>query len=153
MHVLIYKRGNIKFVYCLDTIAPPGTYFLFKTCLLLSLLIEGDKSVLNIEDNGGKQHNNNLHILVNNEDVLSYQRMLLYASKFSESPVVHRVPMDLFGSITEDNSLTYVDGRIIGLLSVVYLICYVLLCFVVAGYSFYSSWFIRNVKLLTTSYK
>lgn len=104
--------------YCfLETISPPGTYYLFKTCLLLSLLMEGDRSVLNLKETERKYEVNNIHILVHNEDILPYQHMMLYACKFSESPVIHRVPMDLFGTITQDDKFTYVDGGSLALSS------------------------------------
>lgn len=74
--------------------------------------MEGDKSILNIEGKSEiKNTNNNLHVLVEDEEILAYQRQMLYAISYSESSVVHRVPLHLFGAVNDDGSVVYVDGE------------------------------------------
>ena len=96
----------------LDDITPPGTYHLFKFCLLLSLVMEGDESSLNVEEKESKNKQNHLHVLVEDDDVLLYQRMMMFAGSLTESLVIHRVAMDLFGAVNDVDSLVYVDGEI-----------------------------------------
>ncbi|XP_057307974.1 uncharacterized protein LOC130645866 [Hydractinia symbiolongicarpus] len=102
----------------LDTVYPAGMFHLFKTVILFSLVMEGDKSILNIEGKDEiKNTNNNLHVLVEDKEILAYQRQMLYAISYSESSVVHRVPLYLFGAVNDDGSVVYVDGGTLSLAS------------------------------------
>lgn len=86
-------------------------FHLFKTLLLFSLSMEGDTSNLNIDEADVTKRVNKLHVLVEDEEILSYQRQMLLAASFSNFTVVHRVPMDLFGSVNDDGSAVFVDGK------------------------------------------
>ena len=85
-------------------------YHLLKLCLILSLVMEGDSSCLNLDEASVSKHNC-LHVLCEDQDLLMSQRLMMYGCSYSENPIIHRVPMDLFGSVTDEGSFFYIDGE------------------------------------------
>ncbi|XP_065649785.1 minichromosome maintenance domain-containing protein 2 isoform X3 [Hydra vulgaris] len=101
----------LSLAFCFaESIAPSGLYHLLKLCLMFSLVMEGDSSYLNLDEDKGKVNHNLLHILCQDQDLLMCQRLMMYGCSFSENPVVHKLPMNLFGSVTEEGSSFFVDG-------------------------------------------
>ena len=113
--LLLHCEYFLSFIINLvaDSVAPAGTFHLVKLCLLLSLVMEGDQSNLDLESTTllSTKNLNNLHILVESQHILIFQRMMQLATTYSSSPTIHQSSAELFGSVHNINNLVCIHGK------------------------------------------
>ena len=78
---------------------PPGTFFLLKMFLLMSLLLLHSSDCPEDTKQAKSRH---LHLLVIADDLLRIQRLFLYMASFAKRMLVYSPPSDLFPSCCRD---------------------------------------------------
>ena len=76
--------------------------------------MEDDQSNLDLESTtllSTRNLNNNLHILLESQYILIFQKMMQLATTYSSSPTIHQSSAELFGSVHNINNLVYINGK------------------------------------------